>query len=154
MNWKRLLAYITGSVDQELLLRNEYLATENRILRSQIEGRLRLTDPDRINLAKIGKRLGRRALEEVAHPEKGCAEFGARTLQRRSLLEPENRLERGRLARRGHPSLFFSSLLRFTASGRLATHGPFVAEWISGPLLHHLPNGNHEHKAQDRHPKP
>ena len=88
------------------------------------------------------------------HPEEGCAEFGARTLQRRSLLEPENRLERGRLARRGHPCLFFSSLLRFTASGRLATHGPFVAEWISGPLLHHLPNGNHEHKAQDRHPKP
>ena len=33
MDWKKLLAYITGSVDQELLLRNEYLATENRILR-------------------------------------------------------------------------------------------------------------------------
>jgi putative transposase len=66
MNWKHLLAYITGSVDQELLLRNEYLATENRILRNQIKGRLRLTDPDRINLAEIGKRLGRRALEEVA----------------------------------------------------------------------------------------
>ena len=31
MNWKRLLAYITGSVDQELLLRNEYLVTKNRI---------------------------------------------------------------------------------------------------------------------------
>ena len=31
MNWKRLLTYISGSVDQELLLRNEYLATENRI---------------------------------------------------------------------------------------------------------------------------
>ena len=31
MNWKRLLAHITGSVDQELLLRNEYLATENRM---------------------------------------------------------------------------------------------------------------------------
>jgi hypothetical protein len=24
MDWKHLLAYITGSVDQELLLRNEY----------------------------------------------------------------------------------------------------------------------------------
>ena len=31
MDWARLLAYITGTVDQELLLRNEYLATENRI---------------------------------------------------------------------------------------------------------------------------
>ena len=30
MEWKTLLAYITGSVDQELLLRNEYLVTENR----------------------------------------------------------------------------------------------------------------------------
>src|SRR5262249_34044520 len=29
MDWKILLAYITGSVDQELLLRNEYLVTEN-----------------------------------------------------------------------------------------------------------------------------
>src|SRR5688572_27229406 len=31
MGWKTLLAYITGTVDQELLLRNEYLVTENRI---------------------------------------------------------------------------------------------------------------------------
>ena len=66
MNWKRLLAHITGSVDQELLLRNEYLATENRILRDQIKGRLQLTDPERISLVRIGKRLGRKALEEVA----------------------------------------------------------------------------------------
>jgi hypothetical protein len=34
MDWKQLLAYITGSVDQELLLRNQYLVTENRILRN------------------------------------------------------------------------------------------------------------------------
>ncbi len=35
MDWKTLLAYITGTVDQELLLRNESLVTENRILRNQ-----------------------------------------------------------------------------------------------------------------------
>ena len=35
MSWKRMLVYITGSADQELLLRNEYLATENRILRTR-----------------------------------------------------------------------------------------------------------------------
>ena len=35
MEWARLLAYITGTVDQELLLRNEYLAAENRILKAQ-----------------------------------------------------------------------------------------------------------------------
>ena len=29
MEWARLLAYITGTVDQELMLRNEYLAAEN-----------------------------------------------------------------------------------------------------------------------------
>ncbi|MSU36145.1 MAG: hypothetical protein EXS36_13785 [Pedosphaera sp.] len=31
MNWKRMLATFSGSVDQELLLHNEYLVTENRI---------------------------------------------------------------------------------------------------------------------------
>ena len=29
MVWARMLAYITGTVDQKLLLRNEYLAAEN-----------------------------------------------------------------------------------------------------------------------------
>ncbi len=65
MEWKRLLAYITGSVDQELLLRNEYLARENRILRNQIKGRPKLSDGERKSLAEIGKKLGRKALEEV-----------------------------------------------------------------------------------------
>ena len=37
MDWPRLLAYITGMVDQELLLRNEYLVTENRIRKAQIQ---------------------------------------------------------------------------------------------------------------------
>jgi putative transposase len=66
MEWKQLLAYITGLVDQQLLLRNEYLVTENRILRQQITGRLRLTDGERKTLAEIGKKLGRQALAEVA----------------------------------------------------------------------------------------
>jgi putative transposase len=44
MGWKKLLSYITGSVDQELLLRNEYLVTENPMLRQQIPGRVRLTE--------------------------------------------------------------------------------------------------------------
>jgi hypothetical protein len=47
MDWRRLLAYITGTVDQELLLRNEYLVAENRILKAQIKGRLRLSDAER-----------------------------------------------------------------------------------------------------------
>src|SRR5215831_16608422 len=67
MDWKVLLAYITGTVDQELLVHHEYLVTENRILRSQIAGRVRLTDGERKTLAEIGKKLGKQALEEVAH---------------------------------------------------------------------------------------
>jgi len=66
MDWKTLLAYITGTVDQELLLRNEYLATENRILRNQIKGRVRLSDGERKTLAEIGQKLGKQALQEVA----------------------------------------------------------------------------------------
>jgi putative transposase len=64
--WVRLLAYVTGSVNQELLLQNEYLATENRILRAKLPSRLRLNNPERATLAEIGKRLGRKALREVA----------------------------------------------------------------------------------------
>ena len=67
MDWKHLLAYITGTVDQELLLRNEYLVTENRILRNQITGRVRLSDGERKALAEIGQQLGKKALEEVAN---------------------------------------------------------------------------------------
>jgi transposase InsO family protein len=66
MDWKRLLAYITGSVDQELLQPNEYLVTENRLLRQQIKGRIRLNDAERKTLAEIGKKLGKQALAEVA----------------------------------------------------------------------------------------
>ena len=66
MDWKHLLAYITGTVDQELLLRNEYLVTENRILRNQIKGRLRLNDGERTTLAEMGQKLGKQALEDVA----------------------------------------------------------------------------------------
>ena len=64
--WARLLAYVTGVVNQELLLQNEYLAAENRSLRAKLPSRLRLSNPERATLAEIGKRLGRRALQEVA----------------------------------------------------------------------------------------
>ena len=64
--WARLLAYVTGLVNQRLLLQCEYLAAENRILRSHLPARLRLSDPQRSTLAEIGKRLGRTQLAEVA----------------------------------------------------------------------------------------
>src|SRR5712671_4206961 len=66
MDWARTLAYVTGTVDQELLARNEYLAAENRILKAQLNGRLTLSDADRATLGEIGHRLGRKVLAEVA----------------------------------------------------------------------------------------
>jgi hypothetical protein len=66
MEWTRILAYITGTVDQELLLRNEYLAAENGILKAQLKGCLRLSDAERARLGEIGHRLGRKSLSEVA----------------------------------------------------------------------------------------
>ena len=64
--WARLLAYVTGLVNQRLLLQCEYLAAENRILRSHLSGRIRLCDGERSTLAELGKRLGRKHLAEVA----------------------------------------------------------------------------------------
>ena len=44
MDWARILACITGTVNQELFLRNEYLAAENLILKAQLKTPLRLTE--------------------------------------------------------------------------------------------------------------
>ena len=66
MDWKRLLGYITGSVNEELLLRNEFLAEEDRIVRSKLGLRVRLTDSERIRLWRIGKKLGLKALEGLS----------------------------------------------------------------------------------------
>ena len=65
MDWKQLLVYISGSVEEELLLRIEYLVAENRILRDQIKGRVHLSDVQRRTLAEIGKKLSKQALEDV-----------------------------------------------------------------------------------------
>jgi putative transposase len=70
MDWARILAYITGKVDEELLLRNEYLVAENRILKAQPKTPLRLTDAEWVTLTEIAHRLGRKALEDVANAVK------------------------------------------------------------------------------------
>jgi putative transposase len=67
MNWARMLAFVTGTVDKELLAQNEYLVTENRILTAQLRGRLQLSNAERATLAEIGHRLGRKVLAEVAN---------------------------------------------------------------------------------------
>jgi hypothetical protein len=65
-NVARLLAFVTGLVNQELLLKNEYLLVENRILKARLQPGLRLSGPERTALAEIGKRLGRKLLQQVA----------------------------------------------------------------------------------------
>jgi putative transposase len=68
MEWTHIPAYITGIVDQELLLRNEYLAAENRILMAKLNGRPRFSDVERATLGEIGFRLGRGALKKWRRP--------------------------------------------------------------------------------------
>ena len=58
MDWARVLAYVTGTVDQELLARNEYLAAENRILKAQLKGPLKLSDAERFTSDLVGKIAG------------------------------------------------------------------------------------------------
>ncbi len=66
MEMVEALALVSGRVEEEILLRNEYLATENEILKSKIEKPLQFDDHKRIRLAKIGKRIGLKALKEIA----------------------------------------------------------------------------------------
>jgi transposase InsO family protein len=63
MEWKKMLSYVSRSGTALCI---EYLLAENRILRNQIQGGLRLTDSERKSLAEIGARLGRKALAQVA----------------------------------------------------------------------------------------
>jgi putative transposase len=67
MLWAHMLAYVTGMVNEELLLRNEYLGAENRILRGKIKSRLLLSEGEKATLAEIAHRLGReRSAEAVS----------------------------------------------------------------------------------------
>jgi hypothetical protein len=100
-SWVHLLTYMTGLVNQELLLQNECLAAENRILRAQLPARLRLSDPKRATFAEVGKRLGRRCGSPLLRPLGGTGHFpitamgsgrGGRLIrrwQRRSSISPK-----------------------------------------------------------------
>ncbi len=65
MPWKRMLAYITGSVNEDLLRRIEYLLEENRVLRHQIDRRILLTDHERRTLAEKAIALGKLMADTV-----------------------------------------------------------------------------------------
>ncbi|MDP6525249.1 MAG: integrase core domain-containing protein [Kiritimatiellia bacterium] len=59
MQWKRMLACVTGEIEESLLARIEYLIEENRVLRNQLDKRLKLTDPERKILAEKAVLLGK-----------------------------------------------------------------------------------------------
>jgi hypothetical protein len=62
-DWLRILAYVTGTVDQELLARIS--AAENCILKAQLDGPLKLSNAERARLGEIGPHLDRKALAEI-----------------------------------------------------------------------------------------
>jgi putative transposase len=62
-----LLLVLIGWANRRQLQVLDYLKEENRVLREQLRGcRLQLTDDQRRRLARKGKVLGRRALDEIA----------------------------------------------------------------------------------------
>jgi putative transposase len=104
MDWARILAYVTGMVDQELSARNEYLAAENRILKAQLKGRLRPSDAERATLGEIGHRLGRKILAEVANVARADTILAPLSSARsrhqvHPVLPSNHRIRRGRTAR-------------------------------------------------------
>jgi transposase InsO family protein len=66
MRWADIVGKITGSVDQHLIERNQYLLAENRILRSRLDRRLRFTDSERVTLATAAKPIERALLADIA----------------------------------------------------------------------------------------
>jgi hypothetical protein len=63
----RLLAFVTGLVNQELLLQNEFLAAENRILRAHLPTRLRLSNGGEVHTG------GDRQTARAEGAERGCS---------------------------------------------------------------------------------
>ena len=54
MDWLHLLAYITGMAGEGLLFRNEYLVSENRIHKGQIQGPQLFSEAEGATRAEIG----------------------------------------------------------------------------------------------------
>ena len=68
MDWARILALVTGMVDQELLARIEYLAAENRILKAQLKGRSK-PDVSAVNPVSMpGSRTPSRSITSTPGP--------------------------------------------------------------------------------------
>ena len=57
---RRATGSASVSVSQELITPCGLLRHENRLLRDQLKGRVRLTKPERVRFAEIGKRFRRK----------------------------------------------------------------------------------------------
>jgi hypothetical protein len=66
MKTAEALLLLRGDIELEILARNEYLTAENEILKSKLKTPVHLTNPERIRLAQIGKRIGLKALKSIA----------------------------------------------------------------------------------------
>lgn len=72
MPWKRMLAYITGCVNEDLWRRIEYRLEENRVLRNPIHKRLLLTDKQRHTLAEKAVSLGKLRADTSTSGHSAC----------------------------------------------------------------------------------
>src|SRR5215472_4401060 len=130
MLWARLLAYVTGTVNQELLLRNEYLAAENRMLRGQIKGRLLLSEEEKATLAEIAHRLPRKSRpddENKAVAERTFISFRGP----KALLDRDERPWRKWRAQR-NPIRFWAGI---GGSSQRSLDRDFASEWADHGLL-------------------
>ena len=62
-----VIATIARIVCRELTLQNEYLRLENKILRSNIQGRIQFTDDERRSLVDAALAMGRRLMEAAVN---------------------------------------------------------------------------------------
>jgi len=96
MPWKKMLAYVTGEIDESLLARVEYLVEENRVLRNQIEKRILLNDPERRILAEKAIALGKLMTDTVCIVKPGTILKWHRKLVARKFDGTKNRRTHGR----------------------------------------------------------
>lgn len=66
-SWSSLpvIATVARLLCRELTLQNEYLRTENKVLKAKVRGRIRVTDEDRRTLVDAALAMGRKLMQEV-----------------------------------------------------------------------------------------
>ena len=113
-----MLAYVTGTVEEELLAQNEYLIAENRILKAQLQGRLKLSDAERATLGEIAHRLGRKALAELATVARPGAHSVFSPLRPRLASQSSASWSEKENSRPGMPEAIREPSVRFTIQKR------------------------------------